>query len=74
MLQNLLLQGLLVIFAVLGAGAAFQPEASAALCLVFQCVMLAAALQWCHHGIRTAQIKAFLQEINPDDAHGKWET
>lgn len=74
MLQNLLLQGLLVIFAALGAGVAIQPEASAALGLVFQCVMLAAVLQWCHHGVRTAQIKAFLQKINPDGAYGKWET
>jgi hypothetical protein len=74
LLQNLLLQGLLVIFAALGAGAALQPEASAALCLVFQCVMLAGVLQWCHHGIRTAQIKALLQEIDPEEAHGKWET
>lgn len=74
LLQNMLLQGLPVIFAALAAGAALQPGSSAALCLVFQCVMLAAVLQWCHHGVRTAQIKAFLQEINPDEAHGKWET
>lgn len=74
LLQNLLLQGLPVIFAALSAGAAFQPEASSTLCVVFQSVMLAAVLQWCHHGVRTAQIKAFLQEINPDEAHGKWET
>lgn len=74
LLQNLLLQGLPVIFAALAAGAALQPDAASVVGLVFQCVMLAAVLQWCHHGVRTAQIKAFLQEINPDEAHGKWET
>lgn len=74
LLQNALLQGVTVIFAALGAGAVLQPEASVALCLVFQCVMFAAVLQWCHHGVRTAQIKTFLQEINPDEELEKWET
>lgn len=74
LLQNMLLQGLPVIFAALAAGTAFKPDAASVLGLVFQCVMLASVLQWCHHGVRTAQIKAFLQEINPDEAHGKWET
>lgn len=74
LLQNLLLQMFPVIFAALAAVAALQPQTSAAVNFVFQCVMLASVLQWCHHGVRTAQIKEFLQEINRDGAHGKWET
>ncbi len=74
LLQNMLLQGLPVIFAALAAASVLKPAASGALCLVFQSVMLAAIVQWCHHGVRTAQIKAFLQELNPDGEYGKWET
>lgn len=74
LLQNLLLQALTVIFAVLAAISALSPPATSALCFIFQCVMLAAILQWCHHGVRTAQIKEFLQELNQEGARGKWET
>jgi len=70
----MLLQGLWVIFAATGAGPAIQPDASAALCLVLECVMMGAVLQQCHHGVSTAQVKGFLQEIDLDAAHGKWDT
>lgn len=38
-----------------------------------QCVLLCFALQWCHHGVRTKQIKAYLLLINPDsDGWENW--
>lgn len=72
--QNILLQGLPIVFTALAVTATLVPSASSVLCLVFQCVMLVAILQWCHHGIRTAQIKTFLDEINPDGTLGLWES
>ena len=74
LLQNILLQGVTLVFAGLAAGLALKPSSASTICLVFQCVMFAAVLQWCHHGVRTAQIKNFLQELDPEKKHGKWET
>lgn len=74
MLQNLLLQGVTLVFALLALAAALRPDVSSLVGLIFQGVMLAAALQWCHHGVRTAQIKAFLLESDPDAQQGGWET
>lgn len=73
-LQNLLLQGLLGIFAAFAIALALRPSAASLLNFAFQCAMLGGASQWCHHGVRTAQIKAYLQEINADGTHGRWES
>lgn len=73
-LQNLLLQGLLAIFAAFAITLAVKPEVSSLLSFAFQCIVLCGASQWCHHGVRTAQIKAYLQEINAEGNHGRWES
>ncbi len=72
--QNMLLQALLVLFSAFAIVVAVMPEASSLLHFAFQCVVLSGASQWCHHGVRTAQIKAYLQEINADETHGHWES
>jgi len=73
LLQNVLLQTLTLGFAILAAFATLNPGAAAVLCAVFQCAMLAAVLQWCHHGIRTRQIKQFLQGVDPAEQRDGWE-
>lgn len=74
LLQNVLLHLMLIIFVALAGLAILFPAAAWALDLAFQCATLAAALQWCHHGIRTKQIKQFLNGLAPDIAGLGWET
>lgn len=73
LLQNALLQILTLVFVVVAIVTALYPESALLLSFVFQCAMLAAALQWCHHGIRTRQIKQFLQCIDPAERRSGWE-
>lgn len=67
LLQNALLIISVVLFAALAAVAALAPGAAWALAVVHNTAILAATLQWCHHGVRTMQIKQYLLLIDPEE-------
>lgn len=60
LLQNGLLVASVGLYGGIGVLSALRPGASWQLAMVQNTAILAAALQWCHHGVRTAQIKQFL--------------
>jgi hypothetical protein len=65
--QNTLLIVSVGAFALFSAVAALASEAAWPMAVALNTVILAAALQWCHHGVRTMQIKRYLLLINPDE-------
>lgn len=73
-LQNTLLQMMVVLFVTSIGLAIFRPDAAWAISLGYQAAALACALQWCHHGIRTRQIKQFLTLITPVGNVPSWES
>lgn len=73
LLQNLLLILSLVLFTAFAILALALPATAWAAAAAHGAVCLSAALQWCHHGIRTKQIKAYLLTINGGEARGGWE-
>ena len=76
-LQNLLLLLTVVVFCAFAITALVVPQAgwpAAAACGV---AVLALSLQWCHHGVRTMNIKAYLMQIDPGagpDGDRGWES
>lgn len=60
LLQNTLLILCVVAFGLLAPVAAIRTAAAPDLAFVFCVVVMALSLQWCHHGVRQAQIKRYL--------------
>lgn len=63
LLQNTLLLLSSVMFGLFFGFALIWPERAWMVSAAFSCLILAFSLQWCHHGIRTRQIKIFLIEF-----------
>jgi multisubunit Na+/H+ antiporter MnhG subunit len=72
LLQNLLLILSLALFTAIAILALARPEAAWGAAAAHGAASLGAALQWCHHGIRTKQIKEFLLTLDGGHADG-WE-
>jgi hypothetical protein len=74
LLQNLLLILSLALFAAFAMLALALPGAAWGAAAAQGAVSLGAALQWCHHGIRTKQIKQYLLTIDRghDDGWERW--
>lgn len=70
-LQNLLLIGAVGLFAVFAALGMTHPHHAWLAAAAQGAANLALALQWCHHGIRTRQIKQYLLRADPNPAG--WE-
>lgn len=70
LVQNLLLILSLALFAAFAILSLVLPETAWAAAAAHGVAGLGAALQWCHHGIRTKQIKEYLLLIHPDEAGG----
>lgn len=70
--QNSLLIMSGLIFAIVCISAAALPTMAWQLAAVQNAVLLAASLQWCHHGVRIAQIKQFLVQLYPGT--DSWES
>lgn len=69
-LQNALLILSLAIFTAFAILVLLRPEAGWIAAAGHAAAGLGAALQWCHHGIRTKQIKAYLLVIEADTPDG----
>ena len=72
LLQNGLLVISLILFAAFSITILSIPESAWLAVYAHGAVGLGAALQWCHHGIRTKQIKEYLLEIDDGSEIG-WE-
>lgn len=72
LLQNLLLILMLALFTAFGILALARPEVAWGAAAAQGAASLGAALQWCHHGIRTKQIKEYLLTIDNGQTDG-WE-
>lgn len=72
LLQNLLLLLSVAVFTGFAILALALPHAAWAAAAAQGVAGFAAALQWCHHGIRTKQIKDYLLTIDSREAGG-WE-
>ncbi|MBL4929992.1 hypothetical protein [Fuscibacter oryzae] len=71
--QNTIIQVLVVLFVLMAGLAILRPEQAGFVSLIFQIATLASALQWCHHGIRTRQIKQFLTLTASGETGLLWE-
>lgn len=67
LLQNALLILSVGLFITFSAVAALVPGAAWPLAAAHNSAILASALQWCHHGVRTMQIKQYLLLVDPDE-------
>jgi hypothetical protein len=72
-LQNALLILSLALFTAFAILALLRPGVAWAAAAGHGAAGLGAALQWCHHGIRTRQIKAYLLMIDADANPQGWE-
>jgi hypothetical protein len=72
LLQNLLLILSLALFTAFAILALARPAVAWAAAAAHAAASLGAALQWCHHGIRTKQIKDFLLTLDSGHTDG-WE-
>lgn len=72
LLQNLLLILSLALFTTFALLALSRPEAACGAAAAQGAASLGAVLQWCHHGIRTKQIKEYLLTIDSNNTDG-WE-
>jgi multisubunit Na+/H+ antiporter MnhG subunit len=72
LLQNLLLVLSLALFTAFAILSLARPEVAWGAAAAQGAAGLGAALQWCHHGIRTKQIKKFLLTLDGGHAEG-WE-
>lgn len=70
-LQNTLLMISVTLFAAFTVAIAALPRAAWVLASAQNAAILGAALQWCHHGIRTAQLKHYLTRLHPSPS--SWE-
>ncbi|GFE48624.1 hypothetical protein So717_03770 [Roseobacter cerasinus] len=59
------------IFSVFAVAALAHPDFAWTAAFAHGATTMAIVLQWCHHGVRTKQIKEYLLELNPDQ--GGWE-
>lgn len=73
LLQNLLLILSLAVFSAFAIFAMTSPGWAWAAAFMHGVTGLAAALQWCHYGIRTKQIKDYILSIDDGDGHNGWE-
>ncbi len=73
-LQNLLLIISLALFTAFALLAIAQPVTAWAAAAAHGAVGFGATLQWCHHGIRTKQIRDYLLTIDGGEARGGWES
>jgi hypothetical protein len=73
LLQNLLLTLSLSVFTAFAGIALVVPESVWAAAAAQGVVGLGATLQWCHHGIRTKQIKTYILIAESHDAGIGWE-
>lgn len=73
LLQNLLLILSLAIFTGFAIFSMTTPQSVWATASMHGAAGLAAALQWCHHGIRTKQIKDYLLSMDGGDGSNGWE-
>lgn len=71
LLQNLVIIVSIGLFALVVGAAVLSPAAAWPLAAVENVTLLAAALVWCHHGVRTAQIKKYL--LLRDANENGWE-
>lgn len=71
LLQNTLLILSVAVFAAFFVVVAVAPATAWPLAAAYNTAIFAAALQWCHHGVRTKQIKQYLLLIDP--AEEGWE-
>ena len=73
LLQNGLLMLAVVLFAAFGLAVAARSIAGPGCAAALNVALLALSAQWCHHGVRTAQIKAHLLMGDPDaDGWERW--
>jgi hypothetical protein len=70
-LQNTLLMVSVALFTAFAVAIAALPRAAWLLASAQNAAILGAALQWCHHGVRTAQIKQYLTRLHPSQS--SWE-
>jgi hypothetical protein len=70
-LQNLLLIVAVIVFVTFASCSARTPTSAWLFTLASCCANFALVLQWCHHGIRTRQIKQYL--MLADGAELGWE-
>jgi len=73
LLQNLLLILSLAVFSGFAIFAMTVPQGAWAAASMHGAAGLAAALQWCHHGIRTKQIKDYLLSMDGGAGSNGWE-
>lgn len=73
LLQNLLLILSPVLFTAFAIVTFALPEKAWSAAAAHGAVSLGLALQWCHHGIRTKQIKEYLLRIDGEEKGGSWE-
>lgn len=73
LLQNLLLIMSLALFTAFAILLLVRPDTAWAAAAAQGAAGLGAALQWCHHGIRTKQIKDYLLTIDGGETGGGWE-
>lgn len=73
LLQNVLLVVSLVFFCWFATVVLVFPSAAWPVTFAHSCVSLGAALQWCHHGVRTKQLKNYLQLLAEKDGGAGWE-
>lgn len=71
LLQNFILIISVVLFAAISVAMVLVPRSVWLLSVAHNTVLLAMALQWCHHGVRTKQIKNYLLLI--DQTPTGWE-
>ncbi len=77
LLTRILLQNLLIVlsvfaFAILVTLGFFNDTMQWPLCAMHAVASLAFSLQWCHHGVRTMQIKQYILTHEPPTSHS-WE-
>lgn len=71
LLQNLLLTLSVGLYTLVAGAAAIVPASAWPLAAAYNVAILAATLQWCHHGIRTVQIRRYL--VLNDVSEDGWE-
>ncbi len=72
-LQNATLLLAVVAFAVISCVLVFLSSHRPMLVFLHSCVLLALSVQWCHHGVRTMQIKKYILLVE-ESCHGNtWE-
>lgn len=75
LIQNLIILSAIVLFNITLIGMIIVPHEAKAIALAYGLTSGAAALGWCHNGVRQAQIKSYLLMIEAQmSPRGGWET